>query len=90
MTNRHCHGTCLQVLTTPSYHAAAARISAKLQTYAAFRHPLERAADEMEVLIADTHQLPRTSSSSSSASSSGGSSSSGSSSGGSSDNAQAS
>jgi hypothetical protein len=42
----------LQVLTTPSYHTAAAKISAKLQTHAAFRTPIQRAADEVLVLLA--------------------------------------
>jgi hypothetical protein len=59
ITNAMAHA--LQVLSTPTYHKAAAKLSAKLQTHAAFRHPLERAADEMEVLMADTRHTPRTS-----------------------------
>lgn len=47
----------LQVMTDPKYAEAAARISAKMQLYYSFRTPVQRAADEAEVLL--VQPLPR-------------------------------
>lgn len=46
-----------QVMTDPKYAEAAARISAKMQLYYSFRTPVQRAADEAEVLL--VQPLPR-------------------------------
>lgn len=39
-------------MAEPKYADAAARISVKMQLYYSFRRPVQRAADEVEVLLA--------------------------------------
>lgn len=42
----------VQVMTDPKYAEAARRISVKMQLYYSFRRPVQRAADEVEVMLA--------------------------------------
>lgn len=51
-TAEHVAGLCREVVGNASYARAAAGIASGLQTYAARRHPYERAADEIELALA--------------------------------------
>ena len=42
----------IQVLLNPSYQRSAAAVSAKMQLWYSFRRPVQRAADEVEILFA--------------------------------------
>lgn len=61
----------MQVMTNASYAESARGIATALQTYAAHRHPYERAADEIELALHVSHLITQTAGGDDSSSSSG-------------------